>query len=250
MTVFLNNNKKGSMTVEFNLNNKNNDLGDNMDKYDYSIVIDDVDVLNLVNTINNVLDDEKEDVETLLDINDYNDDVIKGYINIGKLDLEFNEYAIVELVEKTLEALDVKYDRHTMPNVDIGEYYFPITILRDNMINKIEKIYDEIEEKMEEKLVKFDNTFFEIYDDELESRGWIVMDKGDCEFQDEILTIVKGTINEMNLDCKVDTMPSMTLGIYYFGFTIKLSKDGFMEDGVYFKNDLEFCKYNADVYGY
>ena len=115
-------------------------------------------------------------------------------------------------------------------------------------MNKIEKIYDKIEEKMAEKLVKF-NTFFEIYDDELESRGWIVMDIN-CEFQDEILTIVKGTISEMNLDCKVDTIPSMALDMYYFGFTIKLSKDGFMEDGVYFKNNLEFCKYNADVYGY
>lgn len=115
---------------------------------------------------------------------------------------------------------------------------------------KIEKIYKKIEEKMAEKLVKFNNTFFEIYDNELESRGWIVMDKGDGEFQDEILTIVKGTISEMNLDCKVDTMPSMALDMYYFGFTIKLSKDGFMEDGVYFKNNLEFCKYNADVYGY
>ena len=73
---------------------------------------------------------------------------------------------------------------------------FTYNQIGDNM-NKIEEIYDKIEEKMAEKLVKFNNTFFEIYDDELESRGWIVMDIN-CEFQDEILTIVKISAKILN----------------------------------------------------
>jgi len=164
--------------------------GDNMYEYDYSIEIDDMNVLNLINTINNALDNIKEDSETLLDINDYNDNVIKGYINIGRLDTEFNDYVIVESVDETLNILGIEYNRHTIPNVDIGEYYFPITIFRNN-INKldanrdIEQSLNHIEycsickKEMEENNI-MDNVIFDYdYDD-------YGIEEVDVMFEDEI----------------------------------------------------------------
>lgn len=96
------------------------------------------------------------------------------------------------------------------------------TLEGDNMT--ISEIYDEIEEIIEEKLVEFKYTDFEVFDNELESRGWIVIDMGDGEFQDEIISIVSSAIDEIKgVEISIDEMPSFTVGIYHFGFDIKIS---------------------------
>ena len=86
--------------------------------------------------------------------------------------------------------------------------------------NSIDIAYDRIEAMVDRELSKFNNTFFEVYDEELESMGWIVIND---ENEEEIIKTVKNTIDKINgVEITIDKMPNCPLGIYNYEFKINI----------------------------
>lgn len=87
----------------------------------------------------------------------------------------------------------------------------------------ISDVYDRIEAVVDRELDKFDNTYFEVYDDEITSKGWIVIGNGALEDELQVLKTVNDTIDKIKgVEIVIDKMPSIPLGIYNYEFEIDI----------------------------
>lgn len=89
----------------------------------------------------------------------------------------------------------------------------------DNM--EINELYDSIEETVDKSLEQFKNTFLEIFDDETTSKGRIYINTNTDE--DDVLPIVNKVLEQFPMvKVEIEEQPSITLGYYYYGFTISI----------------------------
>ena len=88
----------------------------------------------------------------------------------------------------------------------------------------ISKLYDVIEETIDTQLERFENTFFEVFDDETTSDGRIYINTNTDE--DDVLPIVKRVLKRFPMvKVTIEDTPSVTLGYYFYGFTIEVRDD-------------------------
>lgn len=85
----------------------------------------------------------------------------------------------------------------------------------------ISKLYDVIEETIDKELERFENTFFEVFDDETTSNGRIYINTNTDE--DDVLPIVKRVLKQFPMvKVTIEDTPSVVLGYYFYGFTISI----------------------------